>query len=76
MGKVQTTESLYGNNHHSTMFLAWGPSLDQDLASVHNASIFADSQSVWMRIQLGVIGPPRPKSFLFLFANLPTLTES
>lgn len=47
----------------TTMFLAWGLSLDQDLASVHNASIFADSQPVWMRIQLGVIGPPRPEPF-------------
>lgn len=66
-GTVQTTEYLYGSNHHSTMFLARGPSLDQDLASVHNASIFADSQLIWMRIQHGVIGPPRPKSFFFCF---------
>lgn len=42
-GRVQTAEYLYGSNHRSTMFLAWGLSLDQDLASVHNGSIFADS---------------------------------
>lgn len=60
---VQTTEFLYGSNQRSTMFLAWGLSLDPDLASVHNGSIFADSQLLWMRIQLGIIGPPRPEPF-------------